>query len=122
MRERCAPAARHFTPARYFALVLAEGLHVELKEAGVDVLALAPGFTATDLSGELDFSGTPIKPMPARPVVQAALRGLGRKAVVVPGWQNRLLVWMGKHLLPRSANTAIFGKIYETLTREAHHA
>ena len=60
--------------------------------------------------------------MPARQVVQAALQGLGRKAVVVPGSQNRLLVWMGKHLLPRRTNTAIFGKIYETLTRQAHHA
>ena len=91
-------------------------------DALVDVLALAPGFTATDLASELDFSGTPIKPMPTRPVVQAALQGLGRKAVVVPGSQNRLLVWMGKHLLPRRANTALFGKIYESLTRQAHHA
>ncbi len=115
------PSASLYAATKAFDLVLAEGLHVELKEAGVDVLALAPGFTATELAGELDFSGTPIKPMPTRPVVQAALRALGRKAVVVPGSQNRLLVWMGKHLLPRSANTAIFGKIFGTLSKEVHH-
>ena len=115
------PSVAHYAATKAFDLVLAEGLHVELKEAGVDVLAVAPGFTATDLAGELDFSGSMIKPMPVEQVVHAALRALGRKAVVIPGRQNRLLYWMGKHLLPRSANTAIFGKIFGTLLREVHH-
>lgn len=111
------PLVSHYAATKAFDLVLAEGLRAELKGASVDVLAVAPGFTATDLAGALDFSGSMIKPMPPEQVVEAALRGLGRKAVVVPGGQNRLLVWMGKHLLPRRANTAIFGKIFESLIR-----
>ncbi len=115
------PSVAHYAATKAFDLVLAEGLHVELKPAGVDVLAVAPGFTATELADELDFSGLPIKPMRVEPVVRAALRALGRRSLVIPGWQNRFLVWMGKHLLPRPANTAIFGKIFETLSREVHH-
>ena len=111
------PLVSHYAATKAFDLVLAEGLHAELKQAGVDVLAVAPGFTATDLAGALDFTGSMIKPMPVEQVVQAALRGLGRKAVVVPGGQNRLLVWMGKYLLPRRASTAIFGTIFGSLIR-----
>lgn len=114
------PSVAHYAATKAFDLILAEGLHVELKPAGVDVLALAPGFTATELAGDLDFSGLPIKPMRVDPVVQAALRALGRRSLVIPGWQNQFLYWMVKHLLPRSANTAIFGKIFGTLSREVH--
>ncbi len=94
--------------------VLADGLHVELKPAGVDVLALTPGFAATDLAGDFDFSGSPIKPMRVEPVVQAAPQELGRRSLVIPGWQNRFLYWMVKRVLPRPANTVFFGKIFGT--------
>ena len=109
------PLVAHYAATKAFDLILAEGLHAELKQAGIDVLALAPGFTDTHLAGDLDFSNSPVKPMPVEPVVQRALDALGRKAVVIPGGQNRLLAWMGKHLLPRSANTAIYGRIFGAL-------
>ena len=116
------PSLSHYAATKAYALTLAKGLHAEFKEVGVDVLAVAPGFTATDLVGDLDFSGSFIKPLPAWKVVQEALHALGHKAVIVPGGQNRLLVWMGKHVLPRRANTALFGKIIGSLSRTPQYA
>jgi hypothetical protein len=50
--------------------------------------------------------------MQAEPVVRTALEALGRRSCVVPGLSNALVVRLGKHLLPRSANTKLMGAIF----------
>ncbi len=104
-----------YAGTKAFNLLLAEGLGYELKNNGVDVLALSPGFTNTEMLEGVDFYHTSIKPMHVKPVVASALRALGHTSSVIPGGMNRFLNFLGKYLFTRSVNTAIFGKIMEKL-------
>ncbi len=104
-----------YAGTKSFNLLLAEGLGYELKNKGVDVLSLAPGFTTTEMLEGVDFSRTPIKPMSVKPVVTSALKALGNKSSVIPGGMNRFMNFLGKYLFTRTVNTTIFGKIMEKL-------
>ena len=66
-----------------------------------------------DLSDQtgIDFSKLPLPPMQPSPVVRAALRGLGRKPLVIPGPLNKASGFAGKYLTPRRAQTALFGTL-----------
>ena len=93
-----------FVPGRYTATYCAtkaflrsftEALHEELRGTGVRVQALCPGFTRTELA---ERSGVDVSKIPSfawtppEAVVEAALAGLRRGAVVcVPGVSNRML-------------------------------
>jgi uncharacterized protein len=93
-------------------------LHYELEGSGVDVLTLAAGTTKTegaDNAPGIDFGKMPGQPMRPGPVVRAALRGLGRKSVVIPGPSNKMQDFFGKYLTPRRGQTALAG----LLTRRA---
>jgi short-subunit dehydrogenase len=92
-----------------FDLALAEALADELRGSGVDVLALCPGETETEFAEHAHFGRGPggMKP---RPVVDAALRGLGRKHVVVPGALNKISAFLHR-LLPRRWVAAATGKV-----------
>lgn len=93
-----------------FVLSFSEALHEELRKSGVAVSALCPGATASEFAVEANMtdsllfrSGT----MSAEAVVRAALGGR-RRAVVIPGWRNRLMVGFGK-FSPRMVNRRIAG-------------
>jgi short-subunit dehydrogenase len=105
------PFTTTYAGTKAFNLSLAEGLSYELKGQGVDVLALSPGFTNTEMLEGMDFSHMPIKPMPVKPVVASALKALGHESSVVPGGMNQVINFLGKYLFTRSVNTTIFGKI-----------
>ena len=83
------PFAAGYGAAKAHTLVLAEALAWELSPFGVDLLAVCPG-----------------------PVVRRALDALGRRSLLVPGLSNALVAALGKHLLPRSANTRLMGAIF----------
>jgi len=91
------------------AVSRAESLHAELRPVGVDVLACVagtvrtPGYAATvgrDAPGTLDPDQ----------VVEAALAGLGRKALVTPGYANKLAAFTMLRLLPRATATAMMSR------------
>lgn len=86
------PWSAVYGATKAFDLLLGEALHVELAEHGVDVLTLAPGGTDTEgpMNTGVDPTKVPGKLMPVPPVVAAALTGLGRTALVVPGAGNRV--------------------------------
>jgi short-subunit dehydrogenase len=117
------PFRTTYAGTKAYNLLLAEGLGYELKKEGVDVLALSPGFTNTEMLEGVDFSHTPIKPMPVKPVVASALKALGHESSVVPGGMNQVINFLGKYLFTRSVNTTIFGKIMgklgESMARQA---
>jgi short-subunit dehydrogenase len=82
-----------------FDLLLGEGLAHELKGSGVDVVVLCPGSTRTEfgaVSGSTGKGGG----MRAAPVVASAIRALGRRVVVVPGFANKLAAFLDR-LCPR---------------------
>jgi short-subunit dehydrogenase len=100
------PGNALYAAAKSFALLLAEGLHHEVKGSGVSVTALCPGPVKSgfqDASGAHDFASGLPKPLWRSPeqVAAAAIEGLASgKRVVVPGAPNRVLATIGR-LSPR---------------------
>ncbi len=105
------PYLSHYGATKAYVLSLAESLNYEFKGSGVDVLALCPGPTESEMTGKV--KGNPIM-MKAAPVVSAALQGLGATSSVVPGTFNKTTVFMNKYLLTRemgrNLNAAILKK------------
>ncbi len=109
------PLWSNYAATKSYDLLLAEGLASELKDVGVDVLALCPGTTEAEFQ---ETAGTKkIMPMSADIVVAAALKGLGRKRVVIPGWFNTLNVLLIK-LQPRSWSAKIFGAVIRSIQKK----
>jgi short-subunit dehydrogenase len=111
------PFTAHYAATKGYGLQLAEGLWYELKPHGVDVLALCPGPTDTEGPRRtgVDPDKVPVKMMSAAAVASAALEGLGKVPVVVPGATNRLAHLLVK-VLPRRLSTEIAGRMIKRAT------
>ena len=95
-------------------LLLAEALNYELKQFGIDVEVSAPGMTKTeglDAMRGVDMSKMPGTPMASSRVVGESLAQFGEAPLVVPGFLNRLVAGIGKHLMTRQAQTSLFAKM-----------
>ena len=103
------PYATTYAATKAYEIAKAEGLAVELKSKGIDVLALNPGLTKTEMTADYDFSAMPMKLMQPDQVVQTALKNLGRKPLASPGFMNNMANWMTKRLMSRKMNTKLFG-------------
>ncbi|MET7497989.1 SDR family NAD(P)-dependent oxidoreductase [Streptomyces sp900116325] len=111
------PYVANYSTAKSYIANLGQALRFELKKSGVDVLVLAPGPTKTEVSPTPTASTSrscPCRQCPQR-VVRTALRKLGRKSLVIPGRLNWINDFLGKHLIGRGLQTAMFG----TLVRRA---
>jgi len=99
---------------------LAESLHHELKDEGFDVLACiagptsTPGYLASLPRGKVNAVAV-IKP---DQVVLAALRALGNRAFVIPGFRNRLNYFLMCRILPRSCSLKLMNRAVGKLYRE----
>lgn len=91
------PLWTSYAASKTYDLHLSEGLWFELKNKGVDVLALCPGGTRTEFS---QVAGTERGKMEPNIVVKLALNSLGKKSVVIPGITNRVIMLLTK-ALPR---------------------
>lgn len=108
------PYESSYAASKVYELFLAESLGYELKKDGVDVLALCPGSTDTEFH---EVSGSrAVAAMAVEPVVELALKKLGKKPIAIPGWHNRLLVSLLK-FTPRRLSTFIGGRVMEKLVR-----
>ena len=108
------PYLANYAAAKTYIANFGLALGNELKSSGVDVLVLAPGPTRTEGFKEaegIDFEKLPLPAMPAQRVVREALRALGRKPLVIPGGLNGVNDFLGKHLLPRRIQTAMFATL-----------
>ena len=96
------PFIANYAATKAYDLFLGEAVAEELRGSGVDVMALCPGVTRTGFfeATKLDFERLPAKEraisMAPEEVAEAALRKLGRKTSVIPGWRNVLIVLVGK--------------------------
>lgn len=114
-----APFAANYAATKAYGLVLAESLHFELRRHGVDVLAVAPGPTTTGAPDRVDRRHFPAQQLcTARQVVDTALGALGRRASVVPGALNNLMLWAGGQPA-REARSHLVGRVAEQLTDES---
>ncbi len=106
------PFEASYAASKVYELFLAESLGYELNKEGVDVLALCPGSTDTEFH---KLSGSrPVSPMAVEPVVELALKKLGKKSVAIPGWHNRFLVYLLK-FAPRQISTPLAGRVMDNL-------
>jgi len=92
-----------------FVLSFSEGLAVELRGTGVDVLCVCPGFTRTEFQNQ---AGVEVHRVPefawmsAEQVVDQSVRAVGRQTVLVNGVMNGMIVGTMRHL-PRGIASRI---------------
>lgn len=100
------PRNATYCATKAFVTSFTEALSEELRDTGVKVQALCPGFTRTEFQerAQIDVSSLPSAVwMTAEAVVDAALDGLARGQVVcVPGALNQAIVGVTS-LIPRAA-------------------
>lgn len=111
------PFISNYAATKSYNLIFSEGLSAEFNKHNIDVLAVTPGFTDTNLANVYDFDGTPFKPLKPSFVATEALKALGKKRVVVPGGMNKFLFLSGKFLFPRKLNTKSFGMVFKKILR-----
>lgn len=102
--HQAVPLHALYAASKAFQSMLGQALHVELRDAGVDVLVLEPGVTDTEfqeLAGERKLYGDP----PSQ-VVESALDALGEQATLIPSWFDWLRANAARRLVPRSFATA----------------
>jgi short-subunit dehydrogenase len=94
-----------YSASKSYLTVLTESLHTELSATNVKVSALCPGFTRTEFHqrGRMSMKGLPnfLWLNSDRLVEQSWRDALKGKAVSVPGWQYKLLVFIVQ-TVPRS--------------------
>jgi hypothetical protein len=105
------PYVAVYSATKAFLLSLAEGLSVELKPKGVDVLACCPAVVRTPNYLASRPAGAKATPVDVEPdlVAREALRSLGRRAVLVPGAKVRVAHFAMTRLMPRRAAVAMMG-------------
>lgn len=108
------PYCAHYAATKAYVQSLAEGLHVELKPRGVDVLASAPGPVrsgfATRSGMRMSAALTPAD------VASATVDALGRRMTVVPGALSKLLTY-SLVPLPRPLRVRMMGRIMRGMTK-----
>jgi short-subunit dehydrogenase len=99
-------AGGSYSASKSYLTVLTESLHTELAVTKVKVSALCPGFTRTEFHqrGKMSMKGLPnfLWLNSDRLVEQSWKDAMKGKAVSVPGWQYKLLVFVVQTLVPRS--------------------
>jgi len=91
------PNMAAYSASKGFMLLFGEGLYGELKDSGIDVLAVAPGDTITEfrsVSGMKTAFALPVRT--ADQVARTTLRSLGRKPSVTDGFLNKFFVIAAK--------------------------
>ncbi|TVQ78230.1 MAG: SDR family oxidoreductase [Bradymonadales bacterium] len=97
------PYFANYSATKGWDLLFAEGLYHELRPYRVDVLAVLPGLTTTEFHDVAGIRKDKI-PFPFRKapqVVQTSFRALGKKAAVIDGKRNKIMVFLAR-FLPRS--------------------
>ncbi|MCJ8014118.1 SDR family oxidoreductase [Paenibacillus sp. KQZ6P-2] len=101
-----APYWTHYAATKAYNFFIGEGLAYELKNSGIDVLTVCPGATK---SGFQEVAGiSDIGTMSPVPVVQSALRALGKRSIIIPGWHNRVLFRGISRWIPRRIRLGLF--------------
>lgn len=95
------PKMAIYYASKAFVLSFSEALHEELK-GQVQVSALCPGATRTEFADEANVANTLLFKAGTSPAGWVAQKSLERrkKAIVIPGIRNILMIWLGK-LSPR---------------------
>ncbi len=105
------PYSSVYGATKAYELSKGESLQYELAKKGVDVLTVNPGLTATEMTDSFDFSHMPSDLMQPEEVAKVALKSIGKKSQVIPGFSNKVLGFLAKRVMSRNANTKLFGTL-----------
>ena len=110
-----------YAATKAFAWNLAEALHYELKPQHIDVMACIAGATSTPAYLKTKPTYGIIKPLVMKPksVAERALNKLGKRALFIPGFSNRMNYFILTRLLPRKLAASVANKTM--LTMFDHH-
>lgn len=106
------PYLAHYAATKAYILSLAESMNYEFKDKNVDVIALCPGMTKSEMTKGMK-DGPML--MEAAPVVKLAIDNLGREAYVVPGFINKTQVFINSRILNRDGATNLSGALLKRL-------
>ena len=109
------PYMANYMATKAYLISLGEALHYELRKKGVDVTVLCPGNIKTRPKGAVVIKGLDGslsgKGMSVTPVVAIALKALGQKPAVIPGFLNNVKFFILTKFFTRKASTSIFAKM-----------
>jgi len=113
------PRAANYAATKAYVQTFAEGLRQELAEAGVDVLAVAPGPVQSGFGRranmQMGMAQTPDE------IARGALRALGSRGTVRPGFLAQFLELSLKPL-PRWGRVRVMGLVMGGMTKHQDHA
>ncbi|QWX83028.1 SDR family NAD(P)-dependent oxidoreductase [Cellulophaga sp. HaHaR_3_176] len=94
------PYFANYAASKAYVHNLAISLYPELKELGVDISVFAPGLTDTEMTktADVDWSKIPMSTMQPDNAAKIALYNLGKKATIIPGFMNKMMVFMAKRI------------------------
>jgi short-subunit dehydrogenase len=108
------PRAANYAATKAYVQSLAEGLRLELKPLGVDVIASAPGPIDSGFARRADMTmsiaGTPAS------VAAGTLRALGRAGTVRPGFLSKFLE-LSLSCLPRWGRVRVLALVMAGMTK-----
>ncbi len=102
-----------YSASKVYDLYIANGLNFELKDKGVDVLAVCPGNTKTNFA---DTAGIKSIGMEPEYVVMQALKKIGKKPVIIPGMGNRIVSFLTR-MMSRKGNIKIGAQVVRDLMK-----
>jgi uncharacterized protein len=105
------PYSAPYAATKAFNIVLGESLCSEFREKGIDITVCCAGQTSTPtyLSSNPSTGNWP-GVMDPEDVAEYALKKLGKKAICIPGWQNRFSYFLLTHLFSRKTAARIVCK------------
>jgi len=106
------PYLSHYAATKAYILSLAESMNYEFKDKNVDVIALCPGMTKSEMTKGMK-DGPML--MEAAPVVKIGLDSLGKEAYVVPGFLNKTQVFINSRLLNRDNAKSLTGAMLKKM-------
>lgn len=109
------PFWANYAASKTYLLHFSESIGYELRTQGVDVLALCPGKTQSNFA---NAAGTMRGGMDPRIVVEQALKSLGKKSSVIPGFGNRIILLMNR-ILPRRALIKLGASVVASMSKNA---
>jgi uncharacterized protein len=109
------PLQANYAATKAYVQVFAEGLHAELADGGVDVLAVAPGPVHTGFAVRAGMTmSTAAQP---ESVAQQALGALGRRTTLIPDVGTKVRTY-ALWSLPRAARSAIMRSVINSMRSE----
>lgn len=108
------PYWTNYAASKAYLLHFTEGLWYELKDKGIDVLAVCPGGTETEFA---QTANVQIHGMNVADVVSESLKNLGRKPTIVTGFNDKLSTFFLK-LFNRKTLIKIGAKLVEKMRRQ----